>query len=225
MSAQRGAPRPEELTAEAISSALLNVRVAGIGIVKSYDAAKKTCDVQPAIRRPLEDEDGTLHQEADSIVTNVMVAHWGTSALSVHSSLAAGDAVLLVYLDYSPAMWRQRGTVSDAADTHKNGPSYPVAIPFLRPSGGPAPDSDESIGIPDGLRIHFTVSHVIVGEGSDAVAMAAKVNARLDAIEDSLAAIGGHVHSGVTAGAASSGPPVGFTPGGGDVSSANLKAD
>ncbi len=221
MSATRGAPQFEQIVSEAIQSAFLSLRVAGVGIVKSYDAAKQTCSVQPAVRRPIETVDGDVVQEADSIVQNVMVAQWGSASLSSHAVLAAGDAVLLVYLDYSPALWRERGAVSDAPDTHKNGPSYPVAIPFFRPAGGAGPDNDDSIGKPDGLRLRFEPTFIGVGGMSDFVAMAAKVNARLDALEDFALT---HMHA--TAG---TGPPVAAAPafvaGGGDVSSTNLKAD
>lgn len=192
MSATRGAPRNEQVTAEAIQSALLSVRVAGIGIVKDYDAAEQTCSVQPAVRRPIETIDGDIVQETDSIVQNVMVAHWGSAALSSHANLAAGDAVLLVYLDYSPAMWRERGAVSDALDTHKNGPSYPVAVPFFRPGGGPGEDTDNSFGIPGGLRVHFTASFARVGPASDGEDFVALKSA-VDAIQqnlDSMASFG-----------------------------------
>lgn len=223
MSGQRGNPEPEELIAAGIASALLNVRVAGIGIVKSYDAAKQTCSVEPAIRRPIETDEGDLKQEADSIIQNVMVAHFGSAALSVHTNLASGDTVLLVYLDYSPALWRSRGAVSDTPDTHKHSPSYPVAIPFLRPSGGPGPDTDESLGIPAGMRLHFESAFVRVGPATpgtvDFVAMAAKVNARLDALELQVTL----PHTCAAPGSPSVPPP--FTPGGGDVSSSTLKAE
>jgi len=217
MSGVRGSPRADEVTAAAVESALHNVHVAGIGIVKAYDPTTQTCSVQPAIRRPLEDEDGDLTQETPSIVVNVMVAHWGGAALSSHVNLAAGDAVLLVYLDFSPALWRQRGQVSDASDAHKNGPSYPVAIPMFRPLGAAGPDVDESIGKPDGLRVHFTASFVRVGATSDSEDFVALKSA-VDAIQQNLDA------------SASFGTPWGPTtpgnlaPAGAQASSTKLKA-
>ncbi len=221
MSAQRGNPEPEELIAAGVASALLNLRVATIGIVKEYDAEEQTCSVEPAIKRPIETDDGDLSQEPDAIIPNVMVGHWGGSAITQHTVLAVGDVVLLVYLDYSPALWRERGSVSDTPDTHKH--RYAVAVPFFRPGGGAGPDVDNSIGEPGGTRVHFESGVVRVGATTDPaaefVAMAAKTNARLDALESFAAS---HTHA--TAG---TGPPVPaappFTPGGGDVSATKLK--
>jgi hypothetical protein len=186
-----GSPGIDSVIAEAIESALLGVRVAGVGIVRSYDAATQTCSVEPAVRRPVPTQDDRVTQEADSVVPNVMVAHWGTSALSVHGALATGDTVLLVYLDYSPALWRSRGTVSDTPDTHAH--RYPVAIPFMRPRGAAGPDTDASFGEPDGTRVHFESGVARVGAttdpAADYVALAAKVDARLDAIEQWAASV------------------------------------
>ncbi len=162
MSATRGSPEDSTLHAEAISSAFLSMFGATIGIVRAYDASTKTCDVQPAIRRPIEDTDGNLHQETPTIVRNVLVGQWGAAALSSHTVLAVGDAVLLVYLDYAPTLWRKRGDVSDTPDTHLRGPSYPVALPFFRPAGGPGADSDDSIGAPGGVRVRFAPDVVSV---------------------------------------------------------------
>lgn len=226
----RASPELPELIAAAIDSRLLNVRVAGPGLVKSYDTGKRVATVQPAVRRPLEDEDGSVVQEEDAPVQNVPVVMWGGAKLSITHVVQPGDVVILVYFDFSPALFRKRRAVSDTPDTRKNGPSYPIAFPwFFQTSGN---DADESIGVPGGLRIHFTTSAVKVGTGSDFVAMAAKTDARLTALEAFATAQAAfnteHVHTGVTpgilsSGTAGSGPP--FTAGGGPTASSNLKAD
>ncbi len=185
MSAQRGNPEDESLVAAALASALLNVRVAGIGTVKSYDDSTKTCSVQPMVKRPLETDEGDVVQTASPVVQNVMVAQWGGSGLSANSVLVAGDAVLLVYLDYGATAWRGTGKVSDAVDTHKHGPSYPVAVPFVRPSGGPGSNAGNSIGFESGVRIHFTASIARVGGASDAEDFVALKSA-VDAIQQNL---------------------------------------
>ena len=220
----RGSPDIENVIAEAIDSRLLNVFVAGPGIVKVYDSGKRTATVQPAVRRPLEDEEGEVTQEDPAPVQNVPVFMPGGAKLSTTHTVQAGDVVILIYFDFSPALFRKRRDLSDAPDTRKNGPSYPIAIPwFFQTSGN---DSDESIGIPGGLRIHFTTSAVKVGTGADFVAMAAKTDARLSALET---AMGAHTHPvpGVTPGpgATVSSATVGFVPGGGPTASSNLKAD
>lgn len=215
----RATPELETLLRAVFEDALRDRWGASIGIVRAYDATTNTCTVQPAIRRPLLTEDGELVQEEPPPVQNVMVAQCGGAALSSNVPLAAGDAVLLVYLDHSPALWRRRGDVSDTPDAHQSGPSYPVALPFFRPGGAGGPDTDASIGVPDGVRIHFTVEHVAVGDGADAVALAGPTNARLDALEAQVTL----PHTSAEAGSPTVPPP--FTPGGSDVSAGNLKAD
>ncbi len=220
----RASPDIENVIAEAIDSRLLNMFVAGPGIVKSYDAGKRTATIQPAVRRPLEDEEGEVTQEDPAPVQNVPVYQMGGAKLSITHAVQPGDVVILIYFDFSPALFRKRRNLSDAPDTRKNGPSYPIAVPwFFQTSGN---ETDESIGIPGGLRLHFTTSAVKVGTGADFVAMATKTDARLTALET---AMGSHTHPvpGVTAGptAVVASPTVGFAPGGGPTASSNLKAD
>lgn len=215
----RMTPELESLIRASIVDALREYWHASIGIVRDFDAARGTCTVQPAIRRPSFTEDGEMQQEEDPPLQNVIVGQWGGAALSSNVVLAAGDAVLLVYLDYSSALWRQRGEVSDAPDAQKNGPSYPIALPIFRPAGAQGPDTDTSIGRPDGMRVHFTVAHVAIGEGGDAVALAGPTNARLDALEAQVAL----PHTSAAPGSPTVPPP--FTPGASDVSAGNLRAD
>lgn len=211
-----------ELISEAIESRLLNVRVALPGIVIKYDAAKQVAEVQPAVRRPVPREDGSIFQEPWPAIPNVPVLFAGAASYSEHFPLAAGDIVDLVFQDFSIAAWRQSGRVSDALDTEHHGPSYPIAIPWYRPAGGPGADTDgPSAGRPGGLRVYYGASTVDVGKGAglDAVAMAAKTNARLDALETALIGLVLPV-SGSSAGPPAV-PPV--TPGA-SVASTNLRA-
>jgi len=222
----RASPEIESLIAEAIESYMGNVHVSLPGIVESYDAATQTATVQPAVKRPIMSEDDVLQWEAYEPIQNVPVEFSGSTSLSFHFALSPGDTVVLCWQDFSIATWRNTGAVSEAGDTRKHGSSYPIARPWYRPSGGPGPDTDNSIGLPGGLRIQFTSSAVKVGEGSDFVAMAAKVDARIAALETYVTS---HTHpvAGVTAGPAavvSAPPAVPPTPGS-PTASSNLKAD
>ncbi len=217
-----GSPEIADLIAEAIASAMAGTHSALPGIVQSYDDATQTCSVAPAVRRPVPLEDGTFVTETMPIVQNVPVMVLGSPAFSVQFQLAKGDSVLLVYLDYSPAAWRRSGVVSDPHDTRQHGPAYPVAIPWMRPSGAAGPDDQNTAGASSGVRLKFTPTTVETGNGSDFVAMAAKVDARLTALE-TWAGV-------VTFPVVSLGSPTGpavptLVPGGGPTASVNLKAD
>jgi hypothetical protein len=176
--------RPEiyDIVYEAIQSALLNMHVAQVGIVQSYDDATQTCSVQPAIKRPVPVEDGSVQTEALPIVQNVPVVVFGSPKLSVQVELAKGDTVLLVYLDYSPAAWRRNGSVSEPIDVSQHSSSYPVAIPWHRPKGKGASDAASSIGASGGPRLKFSSSAIEAGDAALYVAISDKVDAALQAL-------------------------------------------
>lgn len=181
--------RPEiwDIVAEAIQSALLNHHVASPGIVQSYDDSTQTCSVQPAIKRPVPTEDGAVVTETLPVVQNVPVLVFGSPKLSAQVELAAGDSVLLVYLDFSPAAWRGNGAVSEPIDVRQHGPAYPVAIPWYRPKGKGTSDSASSIGATGATaRFVFTESDISAGAGAQLVAIAQKVDAMASALQDIL---------------------------------------
>jgi hypothetical protein len=214
----RASPRLEDLIAAAIDSALLNVYVAGPGIVKEYDPVKHVVTVQPAVRRPLETEDGELTQEDPALVQNVPLAHFGGSRLSVMHRAVAGDVVLLVYCDFSPALFRNRKSLSDTPDARKSGPSYPIAIPwYFDTSDG---DADPSVGLPGGLRLTFASDAIKVGSGADFVALAQKVDT---ALSDLVSWLTSHVHTSAAPGSPTTPPTVPPTPPT-SVAATNLKA-
>lgn len=181
--------------AEVISAALdaqhAAVHVSRPAVVDSYDAATQTCTCTPVITTPLLDEDGITVYEALPAVQNVPVLFPGGSGFSMHWLLTKGDTVELLFQDYSPAQWRERGVVSDPPDVRAHGPGYPVAVPWYRPGGAAGPDQDRSIGAPGGLRVHFDPGFVRVGSGADFVSLAAKVDAGFAALQSALNA---HTH-------------------------------
>jgi hypothetical protein len=203
----RASPDIEHLITSAIESYVDNVHVSLPGIVVSYDAAKQTATVKPAVKRPVMNEDDQIVYEEYAPISNVPVQFPGAASLSFHFALAAGDTVKLVWQDFSIATWRKTGKVSEAGDTRKHGPSYPIAEPWMRPNGGPGPDTDESIGKPGGLRLVFTDTAVAVGTGTDFVAMALKVDAGFAALQATLATFAG------TQATASTGPLAALQPG------------
>jgi len=223
-----GNPEQHDLIREAIESALLPFFVASPGIVQSYDDEKKTCSVAPATRRVVLMPDGTTTAEDVPVIQNVPVLVFGTPAVSVEVDLVRGDTVLLVFCDYSFAAWRSTGAVSDPLDARKHGPSYPVAIPWHRPRGRASEDEKATVGKAGGVRIHFETGTIEIGNGGDFVALQGPTNARLDALEQAMAS---HTHpftgtlTPPTAVAGTTSPAPGFSPGAGDVSSSNLKAD
>ncbi len=182
----RASPEIESLIAGAVESYLDHVHIALPGIVQSYDATTQTCTVKPAIKRPIMTEDDKLVYEEYEAISNVPVEFPGSAQLSFHFGLAKGDVVALCWQDFSIATWRATGGVCESGDVRKHGPSYPIARPWMRPSGGPGPDTDQSFGVPGGLRLRFASGHATftttAGGSDDFVALKSAV----DAIQQNL---------------------------------------
>lgn len=180
-------PEIYDIVYEAIMSALLNVHVASPGIVQTYDDATQTCSVQPAVKRPVPDELGEIVTEELPVIQNVPVFVLGSPKLTVQTGLAKGDSVLLVYLDYSMAAWRNTGQVSEPGDVRQHGPGYPVALPWYRPGGKAGSDAMPTIGATGGPRLKFSASAIEAGDAAQLVAIAQKVDAALSALQTILA--------------------------------------
>lgn len=208
-----------ELIKAALESRLLDVHVAIPGIVRAYDASTETCTVEVVTLRPLDTDDGDVVHEAVRPIQNVPVGFWGGTHLNAKFDLAEGDTVLLVFSEWSFARWRESGQVSEPGDLRQHSPAYPVALPWWRPNGRPGADAADSIGRPGGLRLRFGASAIGVGGLADFVALAAKVDARLDALEQ---AFNTHTHpvSGSLAGVTTE-----LVTPGSSTASTNLKAD
>ncbi len=225
-----GTPELVALYRAAAEDAISHVCVSTPGIVQSYDAATKTCTVQPAVKRPLFTQSGAVVYEDFAPVQNVPVCFEGGASFSQTFTLAKGDSVLLVFQDFSIAGWRARGEVSEPGDVRHHGPGYPVAVPFYRPAGGPGEnDPGDSMGKPGGLRLHFQTGHIGAGGQSDFVAMAAKVDLALSQLNAILTTLAGTLAGAtVEAACATAGTALGTALGAwpaGSVASTNLKAD
>ena len=221
------APEFGELIRRAIESRVTDINVAMPGIVKTYDAAKKTATILPALRRPIATDDDDLKGEDIPPIENVPVLSLRSSAFSIEFNLAEGDTVLLVFNGRSPTEWRTSGAVATPGDLRPHGVGYPVAIPgYLSdvPTTDYGADQDNSIGIPNGLRLHWDLDNgtINAGDGADFVAMAAKTKAQFAALKT---AISGWSPNAGDGGAALKTALATFLTSSSEVKSSNLKAD
>lgn len=200
----------EDLIKTGVVSGLQDVHVSQPGTVLSYDAATQTAKIQPGIQRVLFNDDDERVAETIQPFENVPVIFLRTSSFSIHARLAPGDTVDLIFGSESMAEWRQGQTsIVQPGDLKRLGLTAPKAYPGLFPKTQPGPDTDDSLGTPGGLRIHFTSETVNVGTGAGFVAMANLVAIELNKIKALFAA--------------NAGAPQVYAVG--DVSSSNLKAD
>lgn len=207
------APSFAEVVTRAIDSRLIDLHTALPAKVTRYDASKQQCDAKPLIKSFYETEEGTWVSSSLPVVTNVPVSFPGGGGFRLVFPLQPGDIVLLVFAEGSLDKWLAQGGEVDPIDPRRHALSDAIAIPGLRSFNEPWSDAEGSF--------------ITLGSDSgsaDFVALAAKVNARLDAIQTTLA---GHQHLSAGSGSPTTPAPPGPTsqdPGGTNaVGSATVK--
>ncbi len=156
------------------------------GEVVSYDPATQTASVKPCLRRTLPGEDDSVVAEELHPLENVPVSFPGGAGFTIHFALAAGDTGDLIFSSQSHNEWQATGKVSTPGDVRSHSLGSPKFYPGLRHKKNAAPDTDNSIGVPGGLRAHFGGSAVSIGSGSDFVALAAKVDQELNDLKSAI---------------------------------------
>lgn len=175
-------PTLAELVRRALESRIADIHVATPAIVRSYDAAKQTVSVQPAVRRVIEDEDGDFWEEDFPPIDNVPVEWPGGGGMYLHFPLAAGDSGVLVFCERSIAEWRDTGKQATPRDLRVHGLGSAVFRPGLRDNKTPRTDAPSSgvavISVGDGIL------RVGPDSGAQFVALADKVKSNFQAIKD-----------------------------------------
>lgn len=191
----------EELIATAIAGALLDVHTALPGIVTAYDAVTATCDVQPAIKRALEREDGTMAYESLPVIPNVRVCWPGSNGYEfrfplsgprrVGDTVIPGDTVWLMFAEADTQKWETTGQESPPGWLGRHALGSLVAYPYSRTrppqSAGPDPS-------PEGRKAYANLPQMVapepfhVGEPADAkfLALAEKVEQQLTALKNAI---------------------------------------
>ncbi len=126
------------LLSDVLDARLRELHVAGPGRVVSYNASRETVDVQPQFQRTIETEDRVFLHEAYPIIPDVPIAwpsgNGGDCFFTI--PLAAGDPVLLVFLERDPGAYRDSGDTGPTGDLRMHGLGGAVAYPGgLRPNG------------------------------------------------------------------------------------------
>lgn len=186
--------RPTTTLAESLrrvlSAARSEIHTAIPGIVRSYDAATQTADVEPGVLLPLpalseESEDG---RERLPILPSVPVAWPRAGGFFLHFPLSAGDTVLLVFCESDTGSFRGSGDVSDPGTPERHGLSGAVAIPGYVTRPDPEASADGShgrVGRSGGPFVEFRSGEIRAG-GSEDLALAAALDAIYTAIANAV---------------------------------------
>ena len=187
-----------EAVKRTLESFSLGLHVALPGVVRSYDNATQTAEIEPGVQRVIlaeDEEEGEDTPEGLPILPAVLVLWPRAGSFFLHFPLVAGDSVMLLFSESDINEWRKSGGVVDPGVPARHGLSGAVAIPGMYPQGSPiASNSAPMIGHDSGIRIEFTQLSIKVGGDSDAAALASKVDALQTNMNTMIALYNAHVH-------------------------------
>lgn len=176
-----------------------DLKVARPAEVMRYDAAKQLVDVRPLLADWFPGEDA-VEQVFPPIITNVPVMHPGAGGGVVLFPVAVGDTVQLLISDRSLDAWLDQGGTQAPADLRRHHMTDAVALLGLHDNKHAwpnAPTDHVEIGMATGPRVALKNSTIELGGNSDAMALASKVKAELDAF---IATYNLHTHVVTTVG-------------------------
>jgi hypothetical protein len=158
-----------ELLDAALDARLVDVHTALPGRIVSYDAEHQTADVQPMLRRALQDQDGEKVLEALPILPCVPVVFPRGGGCFVSFPMAAGDGGLLVFSERAIDRWRSTGENADPGDLRMHGLSGAAFFPGLYPRADALADADATemrLGRDGGPQIAVTGAGIEIGAGA-----------------------------------------------------------
>jgi len=203
------APSIRDIALFAIEERLGTLRTSVPAKVVTYYASKSRVDARIVIRGAKQDPDTyelSSEEELPPILVNVPIQWPGTARSTIVFDLAPGDDLLLHFSDRPLDEWKAvSGNDFTPADiTRRFDLSDAFAVPVIGPVPGGLPVSKFLSGatVFSGTDIRFGASDAV-----DPVALVPNLRTELNAIWAAI--FGGHIHPGVVAGPASSGPAVG----------------
>ncbi len=185
-------PSTSDIFTIALDGMLLDFRVALPGIIKTYDNAAQTAEVQLMVKRVVEDTNGDLTEESFPVLPDVPVIFPRGGTFGITFPLAAGDNVLVLFCDMSIDQWRAKNRESAPDDLRLHDTNGAVCIPGLYATGQEFQSAHAThmvMGKDDGVKMYFKTDGVIhAGEenAQEFVAMAQKVFNELSALRTAV---------------------------------------
>ena len=123
---------PEESLRMALDGRLTRLWTALPGIIQSFDPAKMTCAVQPAINGAAIQRDGTTTPIQMPLLLDCPVQFPGGGGVTLTFPLAAGDECLVVFASRCIDSWWQQGGVQGQAEFRMHDLSDGFVLPGVR---------------------------------------------------------------------------------------------
>ncbi len=192
------------------------------GQVTRYDADKQMADVKPLVQDLVSTEDGDEFVEPIPVISNVPVRFPRAGGFYITMPVEKGDYCLLVFCSRSIDKYLEgTGNDTDPGDFRTHDLADAVAFmgvgPFSSALREDGIGNNLVLGKEGGVSVHIKgdgTIHLGSEDAADALALASKVKAELDAVkvdQDALKVLlATHVHPGVTTGPGLTGPSPGF---------------
>jgi hypothetical protein len=119
---------PVEAVQAAQDGRQAQIQTAMPGIIESYDAARQTCAVQPAIKGRVESPDGTVASVDLPLLVDVPVVFPSGGGMTFTFPVAAGDECLVVFASRCIDAWWQSGGVQEPLSARMHDLSDAIAI-------------------------------------------------------------------------------------------------
>jgi hypothetical protein len=176
----------EDVLAQAIESALLDVHTSIPGRIKSYDSETQRADVEIVIKRAQESASGPVVEEDYPVIPNVPIAWPKGGGYGITFPLNDGDHVWLIFSESAIGRWRTTGEVRGPGDLARHDLSYPIAIPCDAADANPLPASASKMKVTVASGGGVDISED--GGSAKKVAIAESVEANLDMIRSAASA-------------------------------------
>ena len=118
----------EEALRTAMEGLMAGLWVASPGIVQSYNAAAQTVTVQPSLRVPVRQPDGTIKMTTLPLLVDVPCQFFGAGGFTVTAPVAEGDECLVVFANMCIDAWWQQGGVQPPMEARMHDLSDGFAI-------------------------------------------------------------------------------------------------
>lgn len=194
-----------QLIYEIVKYTLGEVNTAIPARVLEYDPEERRASVQPTVKRRY--KDGSVVSRAP--ITDVPVVFPSAGGGTITFPVKPGDTVLLIFSQRSIDRWVQsEGGEVDPLDNRKHDISDAIAIPGLAPFPAALPADPDNVTIEFGsVSINLTPGGAVEITAPGGVTINGDVTVDGDVVADGIS-LKEHVHSGVSSGGSTSGPPV-----------------
>jgi hypothetical protein len=189
----RRTPSLSGVLAGVADATMARLNVCKVARVESYDDSTMKCAAQPLGLCGVPDEDGHRATMRLPVIRDVPVVFPGSGGRRIKFPVSVGDYVLLVFSDDSLEQWLARGGEVDPLDDRHHHLADAIAIPGIMPFAGSGSAGNAS------PMLEITSSEVLAG-GNQSLALQSLLS-------DLISAFNLHVHTGVTTGPGTSGPP------------------